>query len=152
MNKAVSILNTIKSFIEFTNAYCNGLTSEIKYNFDEVELFRLLDRTRTNVDIALNDDFNTATALNEILNLISSLNKIYNSKKSKEESAQVIHSNYGGIMACLNYIRFIFNSFGLKLELTSQNQSFDSSNVSDFLFQIIFHQYMISIVLTQGIE
>ena len=125
MQKAVSVLNILKSFIEFTNAYCNGLMTEIKFEIDEIELFKMLEQTRLNIDDALNDDFNTSVALSEILSLISSINKIY---KTKKENTKEINSNYGALIACLKYIQFILETFGLKLE-TSNQQTNDSFNV-----------------------
>jgi cysteinyl-tRNA synthetase len=126
MQKAVSVLNIIKSFIEFTNAYCNGQMGDTRFEIDEIELFGLLEQTRLKIDDALNDDFNTSVALNELLSLISSINKIY---KTKKENSTEINSNYGALMGCLKYIQFILDTFGLKLE-TSNEQTNDTLNVS----------------------
>ena len=126
MKESTAILNKINSFIEFTNAYCNGFMRDLNFELNEGELFSLLEKTKTNVDNALNDDFNTKLALNELLSLISYINKIYT--KRKPSNSEIIHSNYGSLMACLNYIRFILDSVGLKLDPNNYNESTNVRN------------------------
>ena len=55
MKESTAILNKINSFIEFTNAYCNGFMRDLNFELNEGELFSLLEKTKTNVDNALNN-------------------------------------------------------------------------------------------------
>lgn len=116
MTKPTSILKIFNSFIEFTNAYCNGLSTTMNIDLNEIKLFEKLEAVCLNVDNALNDDFNTNLAIHELLDLVNYMNKIF--KSSHESSNKIntlnsINSNYGSIMAVSQYVKLMLNIFGL---------------------------------------
>lgn len=114
MRKPVNVLNTIKSYFELVQAYCNGELAAKHLSINENELFVLLENTKQNIHNALCDDFNTSVAVNELLNLITYINKSFKNKTISNQQNS-LYRYYGPLMATVEYTKFILNSFGINL-------------------------------------
>ena len=138
MVKPVAILNKINSFFEYTDAYCHGTVSGGNdMSVSEEDILKRLEQTKTIINDALCDDFNTSATVNELLELINYINK---SIKNQNESnptvmapAASVNRCYGALMATVEYTKSILNTLGLQLSTIQQQQNVGCSKIFFFL-------------------
>ncbi|XP_012145240.2 cysteine--tRNA ligase-like protein, mitochondrial [Megachile rotundata] len=105
LKNAVSILHKIEHFLNDCDNYINGRWNI--GNVDEVTLLNCLDETKSSVEPALADDFNTPKAMKSLLNLIDLGNKMLHDPKDNNKRS------VSAVAAVSNYISTMFATFGI---------------------------------------
>ncbi|XP_029043881.1 probable cysteine--tRNA ligase, mitochondrial isoform X1 [Osmia bicornis bicornis] len=113
LTNAVTTLHKIEHFITDCENYIAGRWN--MGNVDEVALLHCLDETKSSIDIALADDFNTAKTMKLLLNLIDVANKMLH--KPNDLNKRSIPA----IAAVSNYISTMFSRFGILNSLTAED-------------------------------
>lgn len=113
MQTACNIWNKITTFIQESTAFVQG--SSVGRNgrqVDRIGILEKLDETRSLIETALKNDFDTQTSVYHLLNLISFVNKSleYSNSKSIEQSSE--HTNSDVMQLVQNYILKQLTTFG----------------------------------------
>ncbi|XP_017878367.1 probable cysteine--tRNA ligase, mitochondrial [Ceratina calcarata] len=124
MNNATGTLNKIEHFMNDCDNYIAGRWS--LGNVDEVKLLQCLEETKSTVNTALADDFNTPQAMRSLLKLIDVGNSmLHDSQKSASTSIPAV-------AAVLNYVSTTFSNFGVS----------NSTNAADHMINSIVESFV----------
>lgn len=146
MAKPVRLLTTLKSFLEFTNNYCNAILTNQLVDLSDVEILENLKKTQKKINEALCDDFNTSSALNELLDLIAFINKAVK-QRTNENQSSTNFQNYGALMAVNEYVQNTLSSFGLNLGMDTNSENV---SVKHFLIFAIINCFELKFHLKDG--
>lgn len=129
-----SLLQQVESYLQNSEAYIKG---HLKCkSISEAEVFSRLEKTKTEVKIALADDFNTPKAMKNILELVQFLN----SQLSTSQENIICSRSPVSVSAASLYIKNIFKILGINLG--QQENSLESS----------FLQHQMSCVLDSSLK
>ncbi|EFN83100.1 Cysteinyl-tRNA synthetase, mitochondrial [Harpegnathos saltator] len=117
MQNAVSVTKKIENFISDSDTYTAG-----KLQAGEIDENLLLTNTRSKVDSALADDFDTSRAMHAILNLVGVGNKMFRQSDASPRSANVYGSHASAVAVVSNYVSNTLSKFGFSQSASAKDR------------------------------